>query len=169
MHFYETTEALPLLGSVPQALVDEEDKIISSTVENTQPALVDDESPYDIVAANVSNRDDPTLPCLTFRSCTLGLLFTCILAFVNQFFSFRTTPILLGMIIPQLLSYPMGKVKPSSANFVHRYPMSPMTFMVYSSILRCLRHRTHRLRSWRTHALVYAFSRCDHCVHFSST
>ncbi|CAF3606193.1 unnamed protein product [Rotaria sordida] len=113
MHFYETTEALPLLGSVPQALVDEEDKIISSTVENTQPALVDDESPYDIVAANVSNRDDPTLPCLTFRSCTLGLLFTCILAFVNQFFSFRTTPILLGMIVPQLLSYPMGKAMAS--------------------------------------------------------
>ncbi len=67
------------------------------------------DSPYPEVNINVSNQDDPTLPCLTFRSIFIGLLFTCIFSFVNQFFVFRTLPISLGMTIAQLLSYPMGR------------------------------------------------------------
>jgi hypothetical protein len=95
----ETTETSPLLA-------------------NTQPSnneLTDiaDESPYEEVAANVSNQDNPMLPCLTFRSCILGLLFTCILAFVNQFFTYRTMPIFLSMIVAQLLSYPLGRAMAS--------------------------------------------------------
>ena len=98
----EAIERLPLLGEIRQALV----------IENKLKDIPD-ESPYEEVAANVSNLDDPTLPCFTFRSCILGLLFTCILAFVNQFFTFRTMPIFLTMIVAQLLSYPMGKAMAS--------------------------------------------------------
>jgi len=90
----------------------------SPLLANTQPSnneLTDiaDESPYEEVAANVSNQDNPMLPCLTFRSCILGLLFTCILAFVNQFFTYRTMPIFLSMIVAQLLSYPLGRAMAS--------------------------------------------------------
>ncbi|CAF3764520.1 unnamed protein product [Rotaria sp. Silwood1] len=108
-YFDEKIEALPLLQKNSQALIDDNDKTVSPIIENTQPTLFDEESPYEIVAINVSNQDDPTLPCLTFRSCILGLLFTCILSFVNQFFALRTRPIVLGMIVAQLLAYPMGK------------------------------------------------------------
>lgn len=69
-----------------------------------------EQSPYEEVASNVSNHDDPSMPCFTFRSLVLGLLFTCILSFVNQFFAFRTSPLSIGMIVTQLLAYPLGKL-----------------------------------------------------------
>jgi hypothetical protein len=69
-----------------------------------------EQSPYEEVASNVSNHDDPSMLCFTFRSCFLGILFTCILSFVNQFFYFRTSPLNIGMLLTQLLSYPLGKL-----------------------------------------------------------
>src|SRR4051812_44365362 len=38
------------------------------------------------ITTNVSNTDDPNLPCLTLHSICLGLLFTCLLAFIHQCF-----------------------------------------------------------------------------------
>lgn len=62
------------------------------------------------VAAHVSNTDDPTIAVLTFRSWFLGLLFTCLLSFVNQFFWYRTSPLFVGTLVAQLLTYPLGKL-----------------------------------------------------------
>lgn len=98
-HENEPTETSPLLDHI-QPL---------PPIDNEQINTISDESPYAEVAANVSNKDDVTLPCITFRSCFLGLLFTFILAFVNQFFTFRTIPIFLSMTVVQLVSYPMGR------------------------------------------------------------
>ena len=56
-----------------------------------------------------SNKDDPSTLVLTFRSWCLGLLFTCLLSFVNQFFWYRTSPLFVGTLVAQLLSYPLGK------------------------------------------------------------
>jgi len=74
------------------------------TTNETAHAAIDEE-----VAANVSNVDDPTVLVLTFRSWFLGLLFTCLLSFVNQFFWYRTSPLFVGTLVAQLLSYPLGK------------------------------------------------------------
>jgi 4-amino-4-deoxy-L-arabinose transferase-like glycosyltransferase len=38
-----------------------------------------------------------------------GLLFTCLLSFVNQFFWYRTSPLFVGTLVAQLLTYPLGK------------------------------------------------------------
>jgi len=69
-----------------------------------------EQSPYEEVAANVPNHDDPSMLCFTFRSFILGILFTCLLSFVNQFFYFRTSPLSIDMILIQLLAYPFGKL-----------------------------------------------------------
>ena len=69
-----------------------------------------DQSPYEEVAANVSNHDDPTMAVLTFRSWSLGLAFTCLLSFVNQFFWYRTSPLVIGVLVAQLLSHLFGKL-----------------------------------------------------------
>ncbi|CAF3979233.1 unnamed protein product [Rotaria sp. Silwood1] len=82
---------------------------VSPLLRNTQENSTLHESLYEEVASNVSNRDDPTILCFTFRSCFLGILLTSLLAFTNQFFSFRTMPIFLNMLVAQVLSYPMGK------------------------------------------------------------
>jgi hypothetical protein len=110
----EATETSPLLANTQRSLAIDSEPISSSLRENSELTDIADESPYEEVAANVSNQDNRTLPCLTFRSCILGLLFTCILAFVNQFFTFRTIPIFLSMIVAQLLSYPMGRAMAST-------------------------------------------------------
>jgi hypothetical protein len=68
-----------------------------------------EQSPYEQVAANVSNKDDPTIAVLTFRSWFLGLIFTGILSFVNQFFWYRTSPLVIGVLVAQLLSHLVGK------------------------------------------------------------
>ena len=82
-------------------------------IDQTDPPAtpVDDEqSPYEEVAANVSNKDDPTMSVLTFRSWFLGLVFTCLLSFVNQFFWYRTSPLVIGVLVAQLLSHVLGKL-----------------------------------------------------------
>jgi hypothetical protein len=69
-----------------------------------------EQSAYEEVAANVSNKDNPSIAVLTFRSWFLGLVFTCVLSFVNQFFYYRTSPLVIGVLVPQLLSHLLGKL-----------------------------------------------------------
>jgi hypothetical protein len=80
--------------------------------DSTAPLDVNDneQSPYEEVAANVSNKDDPNMSVLTFRSWFLGLAFTCLLSFVNQFFWYRTSPLVIGVLVAQLLSHLFGKL-----------------------------------------------------------
>ncbi|GAB1523887.1 hypothetical protein RhiTH_007038 [Rhizoctonia solani] len=49
----------------------------------------EDDSPYPEVRAAVANTDDPTMPTNTFRMWFLGLIFTVLIAGLNQFFSMR--------------------------------------------------------------------------------
>ncbi|KAJ1788256.1 hypothetical protein LPJ59_005570, partial [Coemansia sp. RSA 2399] len=41
----------------------------------------EEDSPFEMVRAAVSNKDNPDLPCLTFRSWVLGIIFAAALAF----------------------------------------------------------------------------------------
>ena len=68
-----------------------------------------DDLSVDMVALVVSNTDDPTLPTLTFRFWVLGPLFTIVLSFVNQFFYYRETQVVVTILVAQLLSYPCGE------------------------------------------------------------
>ena len=78
---------------------------------STEPIIADETEvgSDDEVAAHVSNTDDPTTLVLTFRSWSLGLLFTMLLSFVNQFFWYRTSPLFVGTLVAQLLTYPLGR------------------------------------------------------------
>ncbi|KAF9179514.1 hypothetical protein BGZ51_006863 [Haplosporangium sp. Z 767] len=67
-----------------------------------------DDSPIPEVRASVPPTDDPTLPTRTFRAWFLGIFFTIVLAFVNQFFWFRDNPLTIRVLVAQLLAYPLG-------------------------------------------------------------
>ncbi|KAJ7564971.1 hypothetical protein O6H91_02G042200 [Diphasiastrum complanatum] len=69
----------------------------------------DDQSPVEQVALTVPTTDDPTLPVLTFRMWTLGLLSCMMLSFLNQFFSYRTAPLIITPITVQIVSLPLGR------------------------------------------------------------
>ncbi|KAI9593425.1 oligopeptide transporter 4-like protein [Syncephalis fuscata] len=74
-------------------------------------AVLDEEdSPFEIVRATVSNKDDPTLPTLTFRFWAISLFFTCTLAFINQIVAFRDNVIFISPIVVQLVSFPLGRL-----------------------------------------------------------
>ncbi|KAJ2850960.1 hypothetical protein IWW36_001484 [Coemansia brasiliensis] len=92
------------LMQATSALYDEEKQDNDTNASDT----VEDDSPFEMVRTAVSNKDTPSLPCLTFRSWVLGVVFCAALSFVNQFYWFRENSIVLGGFVVQLVSFPLG-------------------------------------------------------------
>ncbi|KAI9593424.1 OPT oligopeptide transporter protein-domain-containing protein [Syncephalis fuscata] len=78
---------------------------------------------------------------MTFRFWILGLFFTVVLSFINQFFWFRETPLVVGILVVQLLSYPLGKVMAHflPSKYIHigrlRFSMNPGPFNIKEHVL----------------------------------
>ncbi|XP_038681714.1 oligopeptide transporter 4-like isoform X2 [Tripterygium wilfordii] len=83
----------------------------------TQPPLTtasteiedDDLSPIEEVRLTVNNTDDPTLPVWTFRMWFMGLFSCALLSFLNQFFAYRTEPLVITQITVQVATLPIGR------------------------------------------------------------
>ncbi|KAI7901668.1 OPT family small oligopeptide transporter [Cokeromyces recurvatus] len=84
----------------------DDEKIVGDITTDT---FQNEDSPIEEVRAVVPNTDDPTLPIYTFRMWCLGLVFSCVLAFVNQFFWYRRNAMTLSPLVVQLISFPIGK------------------------------------------------------------
>ena len=69
-----------------------------------------DDCPIEQVRLTVPITDDPTQPALTFRTCVLGLASCVFLAFVNQFFGYRTNPLKISSVSAQIITLPLGKL-----------------------------------------------------------
>ncbi|KAG6421955.1 hypothetical protein SASPL_118515 [Salvia splendens] len=80
------------------------------TLEPAAAAVVDEEeeSPIEEVRLTVTNKDDPSLPVWTFRMWFLGLLSCAMLSFLNQFFAYRTEPLVITQITVQVATLPIG-------------------------------------------------------------
>ncbi|KAF9969596.1 hypothetical protein BGZ73_007993 [Actinomortierella ambigua] len=92
----------------------------------------DENSPIPEVAAIVSNKDDPSLPVMTFRFWVMGVFFACLLSFFNQFFWFRSNPMTLSTLVIQLLAYPIGKFM---ARVLPSGPLNPGPFNIKEHVL----------------------------------
>ncbi|XP_058080594.1 oligopeptide transporter 4-like [Magnolia sinica] len=68
----------------------------------------DEISPVEQVRLTVTNTDDPSLPVWTFRMWSLGVLSCALMSFLNQFFSYRTEPLIITQISVQVASLPAG-------------------------------------------------------------
>ncbi|KAI5386220.1 oligopeptide transporter 4 [Lathyrus oleraceus] len=55
-------------------------------------------------------RDDPTLPVWTFRMWFLGLVSCSLLSFLNQFFAYRSQPLIITQITVQVATLPLGNL-----------------------------------------------------------
>ncbi|KAK6462457.1 OPT oligopeptide transporter protein-domain-containing protein [Scheffersomyces coipomensis] len=75
-----------------------------------EAALIAYHSPYPEVRSVTDPYDDPNLPVETFRVYILGLVWTAIGAFINQFFAERQPSISLSSAVVQLFLYPSGKL-----------------------------------------------------------
>ncbi|KAH9608117.1 hypothetical protein KSS87_021791 [Heliosperma pusillum] len=77
--------------------------------EKPNPIIDDDDiSPIEEVRLTVTNTDDPSLPIWTFRMWFMGLLSCGLLSFLNQFFSYRTEPLIITQITVQVATLPIG-------------------------------------------------------------
>ncbi|KAG0043898.1 hypothetical protein BGZ83_010926, partial [Gryganskiella cystojenkinii] len=113
-------------------------------IDDEQPALnleEEDDSPIEEVRVTVSNTDDPSIPYNTFRMWFLGLLWTCLVSFVNQFFYLRQTQISIGYSVAALLSLPMGhfmaRVLPTRQwnTFGYKWSLNPGPFSIKEHVL----------------------------------
>lgn len=68
----------------------------------------EEESPIEEVRLTVRNTDDPNQPVWTFRMWFLGLLSCSLLSFLNQFFAYRTEPLVITQITVQVAMLPIG-------------------------------------------------------------
>lgn len=68
-----------------------------------------EESPIEEVRLTVPITDDPSLPVWTFRMWLLGILSCCTLSFLNQFFAYRTEPLVITQITVQVAALPVGR------------------------------------------------------------
>ncbi|KAI8064712.1 OPT family small oligopeptide transporter [Gongronella butleri] len=89
---------------------DYQDDYLDKTEQVKVDEAEEEDSPIEEVRIVVPNTDDPTLPVYTFRMWSLGVIFTCALAFINQFMWFRKNTIQVSALVVQLLSFPIGKV-----------------------------------------------------------
>jgi hypothetical protein len=62
----------------------------------------DDVALVEQVRLTVPTTDDPTLPVWTFRMWTIGIVSCALLSFFNQFFAYRTEPIIISQITVQV-------------------------------------------------------------------
>ncbi|KAG0236768.1 oligopeptide transporter 2-like protein [Mortierella sp. GBAus27b] len=107
----------------------------------SQELFEEDDSPIEEIRVTISNVDDPTMLYNTFRMWFLGILWTVIVGFVNQFFYLRQTVIGFGYSVIALLSLPMGHfmaaVLPTHEfNFFgFRFSLNPGPFTIKEHVL----------------------------------
>ncbi|GJM86514.1 hypothetical protein PR202_ga02380 [Eleusine coracana subsp. coracana] len=68
----------------------------------------EESSPVEEVRLTVPSTDDPSLPVWTFRMWTIGVFSCALMSFLNQFFSYRTEPLIVTQITVQVASLPVG-------------------------------------------------------------
>ncbi|KAF5196052.1 Oligopeptide transporter [Thalictrum thalictroides] len=69
----------------------------------------EEECPIEEVRLTVKNTDDPSLPVWTFRMWFLGIISCILLSFINQFFAYRTEPLIITQISVQIIALPIGQ------------------------------------------------------------
>ncbi|KAK4439481.1 Oligopeptide transporter 1 [Sesamum alatum] len=94
--------------SESNAIMPEEEVTLETTTDEVN------DSPIEEVRLTVPITDDPTLPCLTFRTWVLGIVSCAALAFLNQFFGYRQNAINVTSVSAQILVLPLGKLMAAS-------------------------------------------------------
>ncbi|KAL1737957.1 OPT oligopeptide transporter protein-domain-containing protein, partial [Schizophyllum fasciatum] len=97
----------------------------------------EDDSPYPEVRSAVSNTDDMDMPASTLRAWIIGIAWAILIPGLNQFLVFRFPSIIIGGIVSQLLSLPIGcafaRYLPNSSIF--GLPLNPGPFSVKEHVL----------------------------------
>jgi hypothetical protein len=69
-----------------------------------------DANTYEEVEGVISNKDDPSILCFTFRACFVGFLLTIIRSIYETYMAHRTIATYLEPLCYYMLAYPLGKL-----------------------------------------------------------
>ncbi|KAJ4486958.1 small oligopeptide transporter [Lentinula lateritia] len=98
---------------------------------------VEEDSPYAEVRSAVANFDDPDMPVSTIRAWVLGIIWTVLLAGINQVIVYRFPSILITNFVALLVIFPCGqawaRVCPSIS--VLKMPLNPGPFSIKEHVL----------------------------------
>ncbi|PNS97153.1 hypothetical protein POPTR_016G004800v4 [Populus trichocarpa] len=102
---------------------------LSNKVEVLDEKEEANDSPIEQVRLTVPITDDPTLPCLTFRTWVLGITSCALLAFANQFFGYRQNILSVTSVSAQIVVLPVGRLMAAILpNKVIRFPRTKWSF-----------------------------------------
>ncbi|KAF8113951.1 hypothetical protein N665_0043s0024 [Sinapis alba] len=87
-----------------------EQKFHSNIVIADEEGEEENDSPIEEVRLTVPITDDPSQPVLTFRTWFLGIISCMVLAFVNQFFGYRSNQLMVSSVVAQIVTLPLGKL-----------------------------------------------------------
>ncbi|KAH0902374.1 hypothetical protein HID58_041877 [Brassica napus] len=87
-----------------------EQKFESNIVIADEEGEEENDSPIEEVRLTVPITDDPSQPVLTFRTWFLGIISCVVLAFVNQFFGYRSNQLMVSSVVAQIVTLPVGKL-----------------------------------------------------------
>lgn len=87
-----------------------EQKFESNIVIADEDGEEENDSPIEEVRLTVPITDDPSQPVLTFRTWFLGIISCVVLAFVNQFFGYRSNQLMVSSVVAQIVTLPVGKL-----------------------------------------------------------
>ncbi|KAM7270793.1 hypothetical protein ACFE04_030007 [Oxalis oulophora] len=107
----KTTDVIDTESGTVSKMADDSEtnwKVLSIEAKNSDTEEVNDH-PIEQVRLTVPITDDPTLPCLTFRTWLLGTISCALLAFCNQFFAYRQNQLFISSVSAQILVLPVGK------------------------------------------------------------
>ncbi|CAN1334207.1 Oligopeptide transporter 5, partial [Linum perenne] len=87
------------------------------------------DSPIEQVRLTVPITDDPSQPTITIRTWVLGILSCSLLAFVNQFFGYRSNQLYVSSVAAQIVVLPLGKLMAAVIpSIVIRVPLTKWSF-----------------------------------------
>ncbi|CAF1348539.1 unnamed protein product [Didymodactylos carnosus] len=69
-----------------------------------------EQSSYEEIAGIVSNKDNPDMVIITFRSCLIGILFTALISSLDQYLYYGRGSYALPQLVLLLLTYPLGRL-----------------------------------------------------------
>ena len=103
----------------------------------------EESSPIEEVQMTVATTDDPSLPCMTFRTLVLGITANTVITIINTFFGYRTSPLHVSAIAIQIAALPLGRlmagvlpVEPIGFPFIPwRFSLNPGPFNVKEHVL----------------------------------
>ncbi|XP_062120039.1 oligopeptide transporter 9-like [Humulus lupulus] len=114
----------------------------SGSVRSVESSNDKDECVVKQVNLTVPKTDDPTMPVLTFRMWVLGLTACVVLSFINQFFWYRTQPLMITSISAQIAVVPLGHLmakslptRPIFQGTPFEFTMNPGPFNIKEHVL----------------------------------